>query len=112
MAGISGQKISGQNAPDSFNSISILLGGKTGREYVIEQSLNNTLGIIQGDWKYVDPSKGPAMSLLTNVELGNNTKPQLYNLKNDAGEKINLAEKFPAEVQKLSAKLNRLKKRV
>lgn len=57
-AALTGQKITGNNAPDSFNNLNTLLGAKIGREYVVEQSVNNTLGIIQGNWKYIEPSKG------------------------------------------------------
>jgi arylsulfatase A-like enzyme len=103
------QKITEDNAPDSFNSLKTLLGGNLNRNYVIEQSLKNTLGIIIGDWKYIEPSDGPRMSIGTNTELGNNPKPQLYNLKYDIGEKNNLADKYPEKVQALSQKLQQVK---
>lgn len=110
-AALTGQKITGNNAPDSFNNLNTLLGAKIGREYVVEQSVNNTLGIIQGNWKYIEPSKGPKMNLLTNIELGNNPKPQLYNLKEDIGEMNNLAEKYPEKVKKFSEMLNQIKEK-
>ena len=110
-AALTGQNITGNNAPDSFNNLNTLLGAKIGREYVVEQSLNNTLGIIKGNWKYIEPSKGPKMNLLTNIELGNNPKPQLYNLKEDIGEKNNLAEKYPEEVKKFSEMLKQVKEK-
>jgi hypothetical protein len=37
-------------------------------------------------------------------------KPQLYNLKNDAGERNNLAEQNPEIVKKMMAKLELVKK--
>jgi hypothetical protein len=36
-------------------------------------------------------------------------KPQLYNLKNDAGERNNLAEQNPEVLKKLMAKLESVK---
>lgn len=109
LAALTGQKISDGNAPDSFNNLNALLGAKTGREYVVEQSLNNTLGIVQGNWKYIEPSKGRKISQNTNIELGNDLQPQLYNLKEDIGERNNLAEKHPEKVKELAEKLRKIK---
>jgi hypothetical protein len=41
----------------------------------------------------------------TNIELGNNAAPQLYNLKTDVGEKKNLAAENPKKVEELKALL-------
>lgn len=109
LAALTGQKIADGNAPDSFNNLKALLGKKSGRDYVIEQSLNNTLGIVKDEWKYIEPNNGPKKSVFTNTELGNDPKPQLYNLKEDIGEKNNLAEKYPDKVEKLSDILKREK---
>ncbi|OAQ40315.1 arylsulfatase [Pedobacter psychrophilus] len=109
IAALTKQKINDDNAPDSFNCLNTLLGGKKNRDYVIEQSLKSTLGIIIGDWKYIEPSDGPRMNIGTNTELGNNPKPQLYNLKYDIGEKNNLAETYPKKVRALSQKLQQVK---
>lgn len=106
LAALIGRKI---NAQDSRNSLSTLLGGKINREFVIQQAVNSTLGIIQGDWKYISPGPGPAINPLVNIELGNNMKPQLYHLKNDGGETKNLAEQNPEVLKKLMAKLESVK---
>lgn len=106
LAALTGRKVSSQ---DSYNSLNTLLGGKTNREFVIQQSVNSTLGIIQGDWKYISPGPGPAINQQVNIELGNNKLPQLYNLKNDSGEKNNLADQNPEIVKKLMAKLMEVK---
>jgi arylsulfatase A-like enzyme len=106
LAALAGQKI---NSQDSRNSLSTLLGGKTNREFIIQQAVNSTLGIIQGNWKYISPGPGPAINPLVNIELGNNMKPQLYNLKNDIGERNNLAEENPEILKKLIAKLESIK---
>jgi hypothetical protein len=47
---------------------------------------------------------------LTNIETGNFATPQLYNLNEDVGEKINLAEKYPEKVKELEALLETIKK--
>ncbi len=110
-ASLTGQSISGNNAPDSFNSLSTLLGGAKNRDYVVQQSVNNTLSLIHGNWKYIEPSNGPKMNILTNTELGNLAKPQLYDLKTDIGERNNLASQYPEEVKKMALMLNQIREK-
>jgi hypothetical protein len=87
------------------------LMGKTnqGRKVLVEQG--GALSVINGDWKYITPSKGPANTgpLLTNIETGNSLKPQLYHLKDDIGEKNNLAEKYPEKVKEMASLLEKIK---
>lgn len=106
LAALTGRSI---NAPDSFNSLNTLLGAKENREFIIQQAVNSRLGIIQGDWKYIPAGPGAAINKQVNIELGNDLKPQLYNLKKDAGEKNNLADQHPEIVEKLMQKLKELK---
>ena len=46
---------------------------------------------------------GSAYNKLTNTELGNDPNDQLYNLKEDIGEKNNVAEQYPDKVKELKA---------
>jgi arylsulfatase A-like enzyme len=96
-------------APDSFNSLNTLLGGKENREFIIQQAVNGRLGIIQGDWKYIPAGSGAAINKQVNIELGNDLKPQLYYLKKDASEKNNVAEQNPEILNRLMAKLAELR---
>ena len=107
-AALTGQKLEENDAPDSFNHIDALLGkDKKGREWLIEHA--GRLSIIKGDWKYIEPGQGPKIQVNTNTETGNDPMPQLYNLKNDIGEKNNLAEKYPDIVNKLSDLLKKIR---
>ncbi|MBA9078633.1 sulfatase family protein [Rufibacter quisquiliarum] len=109
-ASLTGQKLATQDAPDSHNQLQTLLGkAKIGREYVVQQSLNNTLSIVRGDWKYIEPSSGPTMNKNTNTELGNNPQPQLYHLKKDVAEKQNVAQANPATLKELQTLLASVK---
>ncbi|QEC58455.1 sulfatase-like hydrolase/transferase [Flavisolibacter ginsenosidimutans] len=97
-------------APDSRNFLQTLLDTKpVSRDYIIEQSLNSTLSIIRDKWKYIEPSKGPAVNKDTNTELGNLKSDQLYDLTIDPGETNNLAEKYPAIVTQLKSLLEKEK---
>ncbi len=96
------QNLSGNEAPDSVNIMDALLGkSKKGREYLIEQA--GTLSVLQGNWKYIEPSKGQKYNTLTNTETGNDTQEQLYDLSKDFGEKNNLASQNPQKLAELKA---------
>ena len=95
------QSVPAGQAIDSENMLEAFMGKSLkGREILIENS--SILAIIEGDWKYIQPKAGPAIFALTNIESGFLSEPQLYNLKNDIGEKENLAKKFPERVKKLA----------
>jgi arylsulfatase A-like enzyme len=108
LAGLAGQRLETNAAPDSFNELPALLGhSKKGRPYVIEHA--GALSVLQDGWKFISPSKGPRMNKNTNTELGNDLKPQLYNLHDDPGEQHNLADQEPERVKKLAALLSQVR---
>lgn len=84
---------------DSQDNLSVLIGEETkGREYIIESS--SALSVSDGNWKYISPSNGTPYMKLTDTETGNLKEDQLYNLKNDIGERGNVAVKHPDIVAK------------
>jgi len=108
LAALTGQKIDSKDAPDSFNVLSALIGNSSsGRDHLIEHA--GTLSLIKGNWKYIEPSGGAKIARYVNIELGNDPQPQLYNLKNDIGEKNNLAAEHPEIVKELAALLDKIK---
>lgn len=97
------------DAPDSENQLQAMLGkSQTGRKMMVKQGMQ-TLSITTGEWKYIEPGKGPANSGLTNIETGNNPLPQLYNLKADPGERNNLATQYPDQVNQLAGLLKKIR---
>lgn len=87
-------------ARDSENTLNAFLGkSNTGRNVLVKQG--GALSITQGNWKYITPNKGMAFSGLTGIETGNFPADQLYDLKNDVGERKNLAEQNPKKVKEL-----------
>ncbi len=99
------------SAPDSQNRIGNLLGtDTTDRPWVVEQSSNHVLSIRTKDWKYIEPNDGPAMIQWgPKVETGNLSTPQLYDIKNDINERVNLATKRPEVVYDMQNILRRLR---
>ena len=107
-AGLLNQSLPENVAPDSRNQLDVLTGKTTGgRDYIIEQA--GSLSVSTAEWKYISPNNGSPYNALTNTELGNSKEPQLYNLKQDIGEKINLAAEHPEKVAELKAILEKEK---
>ena len=99
-------------APDSQEHLNTLLGkDDTNREYIVQQNLNNTLAIVKGQWKYIEPSDAPAIEYWSKMELGNDRQPQLYDLSSDPSEKNNVAKQHPEAVRELSELLESVKTR-
>lgn len=94
------QPLSKEEAQDSKNILSALLGkSKQGRGVLIKQGM--ALSVTKGHWKYISPRAGAAVAGLTNIETGNSSVDQLYNLDEDLGEQHNLAEKYPDKVAEM-----------
>ncbi len=115
-AAIVGSKLPDNAAEDSVNILPVFLGkagGKPVREYTLHQTINLSLAIRQGPWKYLDHrgsggnnyEKGEMMPYaLPDTEP--NAPGQLYNLETDPGETINLYFREPARVKNLKALLD------
>lgn len=110
LANLTGAAVEKGQAPDSYNSLPVLLNqSQELRSFLVEQSLNSTLSLIVGNWKYIEPSKGPKINKDTNTELGNLPTPQLYNLADDPGETNNLAATYPERVQQMKEQLAKIR---
>lgn len=108
LAALTGQAIP---AGDSQNAADVLLGhSKKSRTFIIEEAY--TLALRKGDWKYIAPQQKATPDWLKNkkVETGLQSTPQLYNIKQDPGEKKNVAEQHPEIVKALQTELENIKK--
>lgn len=110
-AALTGHKAPAGALPDSRDMSSAFFGADTtkGLDFVVQHALNGRLGVRTADWKYIEPGPGPARNNNTNIELGNSTSPQLYNLSADVGETKNLAAENPRKVEELKALLAKAK---
>ena len=107
-AALAGRKLTPDDAPDSFDILPALLGkSPVGREHLVEHA--GILSLIKGDFKYIEPRKGPKVNKNTNIELGTAPKPQLYNLRNDLGEKNDVASEHPEIVKELGGLLKKIR---
>ena len=108
LAAFTGQRLPADAAPDSFDLMPALLGkSKQGRPHVVEYA--SALSLIVGDWKVIQAHDGPKRNQTGN-EIGNNPQPQLFNLKDDVGEKNNVAAQYPDRVREMLAALENIQK--
>ncbi len=91
------------SAPDSENRLGNLLGTDLNdRPWVLEEAHNHTLSVRTKEWKYIEPSDGPAMIKWgPKIETGFKKGPQLYRMDTDGGETVNKADEQPAKVYEL-----------
>lgn len=57
----------------------------------------------------IPPYKGPTVNTFVNIELGNDSEYQLYNLKKELGQLNNLAASEPELLEKLKQKFEEFK---
>ncbi|MGQ9650034.1 MAG: sulfatase family protein [Phycisphaerae bacterium] len=107
-AAFTGQSLGQDDAPDSMNVLSALLGeSKIGRDHLVQQA--GALSLRKGTMKYIEPSQGPKISRYTNVELGNDPAAQLYDLADDPGETRDLSSGKEQETNDMSQTLRKLR---
>jgi len=107
-AGYFQQQIENTEATDSFAIMDALIGkSKTGRESLVKQG--GALSLTKANWKYIEPNNNEPFDALTATELGNNPKPQLYDLSKDISEKNNLAGQYPNKVKLMADELLKIK---
>lgn len=108
LAALVGEKFPATDGRDSQNQLPALLGeSPTGREQVVEYA--RILALRQGDWKYIEPGKGPKRAAGTNVELGHDPGGLLFDLARDPGETNNLAAKHPDKLKTMAEVLQNVR---
>lgn len=100
LAALVGSEARGQ---DSKDFLDVFLGkSNEGRDELILEATTRT-ALRKGDWVMIPPYQGPAINKSVNIELGNADQFQLYNLKEDIGQKNNLAQANPEKLKELMA---------
>ena len=95
-------------APDSVDVLAALLGeAKEGREDLVQQA--GALSLRKGDWKFIQAGRGAAFNKNTGTETGNAPSPQLYNLREDPGERENVAVRHPEVLREMRARLQKVR---
>ncbi|MEO0338767.1 MAG: arylsulfatase, partial [Bacteroidota bacterium] len=93
-----GSKVQGK---DSQDLLPALMGqSPEGRENLVIQATGRT-ALRQGDWVLIPPYEGSPISRNVNIETGNDSVYQLYNLKTDLGQQQNLAESESEKLEEM-----------
>lgn len=97
-------------APDSFSFLPSLLKkeNKNPRTSMVTADVKGMHAVRLGNWKYIDPTP-PEGYPQKKMNQFKNEKPQLYNLKDDPGEEVNLIEKYPEKAKELLAELTQIR---
>ena len=92
---------SSERGRDSEELMDVFMGkSQQGREELVFEATSRT-ALQKGDWVLIPPYDGPAVAENVNIELGNSDQYQLYNLKEDLGERNNLADCNPEKLQEM-----------
>ena len=84
---------------DSLPLMDLLMGkSDQGRDELVVEATSRT-AFKKGDWVMIPPYKGPSVNEKVQIELGNYSDFQLYNLAKDIGQKNNLADSLPKKLQ-------------
>ncbi|GAB4128953.1 MAG: arylsulfatase [Thermogutta sp.] len=96
---------------DSFGFLPLLAGkaDTVNRPPVVMHSINGKFAVRQGDWKFIDCRGSGGWSLPENRVPDNAPAGQLYNLREDVGEKDNLFLTQPDTVSRLRTVLNTIR---
>ena len=86
---------------DSLPLMDLLMGkSDQGRNELVIEATSRT-AFKKGDWVMIPPYKGPAVNEKVQIELGNDSDFQLYNLAEDIGQQKNLANNQPEKLQEM-----------
>lgn len=98
LAALTGSALRG---PDSEALDQVLLGhSREGRQTLVLEATSRT-ALRQGKWVMIPPYPGPAVNQQVNIELGNASHYQLYDLSTDLGQSRNLADSLPERLEEL-----------
>jgi len=109
LAALVEQSLPSDAALDSFNILPAFLGKSlTGRKELVTEGISGKVILHQENWAFIPPYQGPAVNVHTNIELGNSSEPQLYNLDEDISQRKNVAAEYPSVVEQMSNRLQEI----
>lgn len=108
-AEMTGQTLADNAGEDSFSFWKVLTGESSAspvREATVHHSIDGYFALRQGDWVYLD-ARGSGGWTLPENKAADLPAQQLYNLREDPGEKNNLADTYPEKVREMRSLLKR-----
>lgn len=90
-------------AKDSQNTLNAFLGkSDQGRRELVVEAMGR-LAFRQGDYAFIPTYKGNPVNKEVNIEIGASPEIQLYNVKTDPAQKVNIAKDNPEKVKEMQA---------
>jgi len=113
LAQITGIDLPESSAPDSYNILPVLKGGKYKsplREATVHNTYESKWGIRKGDWLYINSETGGHREMPESFKslrgyTDFNTEGLLFNMKDDPEQRVNLYEKYPEKIKELDVLL-------
>lgn len=106
-AQIVNQPLDSAEAPDSQALLETLTGRDThGRDSMVLEGMQYKKVFRDQRYAYIPPHDDDFVCQYTGNEKGNLSKPQLFDLHDDIGQVVNLAEQMPEKVAELEEKLH------
>ncbi len=87
----------------------LLAKSDSGRKYLVQQAMGGHLSLRTKEWKYIASGKVEKFMKSKGIETGRDTEDQLYNLKEDIGERKNVAKNHPNVLSEIKTTMNRIK---
>ena len=111
LADVTHYQLKSTEAEDSYSFLPLLQKkGNSERDFVIFHSSAGMFGIRQGDWKLIEGLGSGGFTEPKFIKsTPNGPKGQLYNIKNDPLEQVNLYLQNPEVAKALNAKLTEIK---
>jgi arylsulfatase A len=117
LAAVVNAELPEDSGEDSFNQLSLLLGnGATSRSSLVHNTNANGYAVRQGDWVLIDAKSGGISKVPPwfDQQYGYSASAhpgELYNLRDDPGQKKNLYAEFPNKVAELKSLLAQIQGR-
>lgn len=112
LAALTAQPLPPDSCLDSFNVLDALLGRGNGRSHLVQQNngTNGTYALRKGDWKLHRYDRLVARNVVVESQLANKKVPrfQLFRLRDDPEEEVNLIDEFPEVASELQITLREI----
>ncbi len=110
-AKLAGAPLAEAERADSLEMSEVFLGrSEKGRENLVTEGFGAKTLVREGNWVYIPAYPGPVLFGDKAVESGNSSKPQLYDLSVDVGQRTNVASAHADRVQAMAALLADIRK--
>ena len=96
-------------ADDSVDLLDTFMGNSdVGREDLILEAKTRT-ALRSGDWVMIPPYPAPSVYTQKNIESGSSNSYQLYDLSQDVGQRVNLANKNPEKLKEMIMRFTQIR---